>query len=1819
MPQAVTAVATAIYVAVGTTAAALGASSATAAALATAAVSTAAAATQVVILAGLNAVVANQNKPRPQGGLINLTINPNEPRRLQIGTRINGGVLADWYIKGSKNQYLYMIVYLGEGPMGRIMKVIGGGREVYSTPIEHGTRTVIPNYRSGGDRLWITYYDGRPGQTADSYLVSQGVGWTSNHVGAGCAYAIVEAWWDSDNQTTPPQISFEMEGAKLYDRRKDTTAGGSGAHRANDPATWELSSNPAVALDHYLLGRYTGSVKTFGVGLAASDVPYAAFAARANLADENVNRKVSGTLKRYAANGFLFADRSYADTIRDLCRAQNARPADFGGRIGIIDGEEKTPVMTLADADVIDGVPESYIPKRSWADLVSVVRGTYQNPAQLYQAGEYPRVTDAAWTAADGGSPKEATLDLEMETDVERAQRLATLFARRERRQAQLTGTYALRTIELEQGDWFIRAGGIFGAGKTFEVIDRVLDARSMTVTITAFEVDPADSAWVPSTAIDAPPAAIANTDTLQAMEVPSLTVTGVTLSGTVADLPAIRVQWTAPDDPRVRQIVVEAVPTAGGVPVAQTVDVGTAQVVFTNGITDDTAYLVRARFIGEYIPSAWTGNVAVTTLGDYSVGTATSVPWSGLTGSIPAAVDNALVPFGVNGLSNSGFVNGAAGWQEGWNGTAGVTIYRSANNAGWRGAVQVAYAYSDATPAAGTVFDVWQRNGSTQALARRNLLPVLPGDKVYASALLAKLNATSISLNIGWYDSALSGLGELGAGSVTADSNPYGGVSANMTRVGGFGTAPANAAFANVWARVQCSGAYNPLGSMSEVMLTRVPSGQTAAVPYSPGSADLLADPTIDNTAAAITGQGAFATVSSAAYGSALLTGFGGLSPLDFTTLGAGGLIRRQDGVTALTDALAVTSLGTAAAIAGQGSFATLSAINDSLANSNNLLRRSAGGLFTGNLAATLGARAGTDIFRTDGVTVLSQAEIRTPEGTAAAIAGQGWGATASEAAASNAQIPNGTNRAAYARYEKAGAWSVANVSGLHTGISVYSIDYLGHKGAKMEAVAPSAGLQIVMQYGGAAAFKIPVVPGERVGVAFEMESQNGTAGGAYLVCFDVFGALQLYAALDTWSGYIAYGTTRGGFATIPANCKEAYIDFYHTSESAGWVSMVILNLRACGVSASQTALPRWSEGRVYDYLADVTATNTAAAITGQGALATLNDLSRTGGRLSGFAALAGEDFVRLGSGGRVRRDDGVTLLTDALAVTSLGTAAAIAGQGPGATAADSAVLNSFAYARDGADGSPIGDWNFTDRNYWGMPTASGFVAGNPLPSALRSIVLGDGTYDYSSEYWDVTPGEEYEITFRWWNGFPGFTGYIRPLLHIPAVVWLSARAVNGVNPDGGAGTQPSDITTGSSAGTDRFVYTIPSTVSRIQMRFIASIGGGVNFYYRLEMKPTRSVVRGADITSANTAAAITGQGWGATAAQFAADNQYPLLRMPSGLARNANFAEPFTGTARPPGWSEWVDGAGTFGPLTGLAGSGYVRTVAPGVVNDGIRQRVSVEAGKKYLLAAEARRSSGSFAPTALYIAWLDSGLSQLSADTWGLATLPTTSGQISATPDGWNRWEIIATAPASAVYADMLAINVASFIGSVSSGTGIEWRLLDLIPLPLVSELRADRTVNNTAAAITGQGALATLNSVATAQIASGAVSTVTAAYTSGTTGGSAVGDGWTRHQSVTLTTAGGALIINAALKGLIASDTSNASQSVRIRRGTNLVYECSPFNQVVSSGDTFAPFSTTITDAPAAGTYTYYLETTFGGADISRNEFSNRALVVTELKR
>jgi hypothetical protein len=1371
---------------------------------------------QVGIYAAANAVTAQNSEKKEQGGLIDLQLNSAAPRQLVIGKRMTGGVLIDWYLAGTNNTKLFLPVYLSEGPCGQVTRVFADGREVWSTPLSHGVRTTIPDFRSGGDRLWLTYYDGRVGQTADAVLVALGQGWTSANKMTGCAYVVIECQWDSDNMRSPPSLSFEMEGAKLYDRRKDTTAGGSGSHRANNPATWEFSDNPAVALDHYMLGRYWSGARTFGIGLSADEVPYSYFAAQANVCDEDVDLKAGGTQKRYRANGYILASDDYSTVIAKLCTAMAARPADFGGRFGVIGVESRTPVLTIDDGDLIVGVQEVYTPKRSWAELVGEVEGRFQDPAQLYQPTPYPNVTDAAWEAEDGGEPKLITLDFEFETNVERAQRLALLKARQERRQATLRGVYPLWTVELERGDWFVRTGTKWGGGgKTFEVIERVLDPATYTVTIVSQEVDAADSAWDENVASDGPPAPIASTDELSAVTAPSLTVTSNPIVGAASNTPAIKIAFTNPTDPRVHTLFVEVYRASDDLKVATlpvTIPDADGSVIIQNGIADGVLYEVRAKYLTPGLSSAWSTVQTVTTGATYSTGTAANVPWSGVTndgarpannatvgatsgtnlyrtdgttvltqaevrtaegvassitsqgafatlssaaygsalltgfgalaplgsvafgsayvtgfgglaalafttigsnirradgttvateslivtslgtasaiasqgalatlsslayggiylsgfgtlaalssaasltaGSITgqgdlATTNRAALPFGVNALTNTEFSLSTSYPPLGYTAAGagnltGVTATSSILTSGHRRAIK---SVMTGTIASGTYFDLFYMPYADPAASRRYSLPVVPGDLVGASALVAKTSGVShIYINIQWLNEAGIYVSETAGSQITASANGDTGDPADYALSSITATAPALARFAQIFVRCLPNiGAVNATGWAMSPMLCRLPAGQTAMPPYTPGGVDRNADITSGNTAAAIASQGALATLNSLAYGGAYLSGFGTLA--------------------ALSNALSLT---------------------------------------------------------------------------AGAITNQGWGATASEANAANSQVAFGENLLVNTDWqESTDGWYQA-WDGNH-GLTVSrGLDNSGWSGNPVRTAylvvngTPANGTVadglVTRTYNSLADLKrwAPrVTPGERIYASFYMGMHRCNS----MIIVEYFGAdgqalggggtAYSTAAIGTKlfnDGNPANAERVGGFFTVPANAcyvviiprmicvgGEANPYLFH-----GWPMIA-------KVSATQTVAPAYRTGQVDRYV-DYTPENTAGAISGQGGLATLS-------------------FVTIST--NLRLADGTTIATTAMVVTASGTAAGITGQGWGATANE-------ANANNGRNGAFTSDFTFGVRDWFNS------FGGDPstVADATGTIVT------------EIGEGKVYQIT--------NATDYLQPKMAI-------------------------------------------------------------------------------------------------------------------------------------------------------------------------------------------------------------------------------------------------------------------------------------------------------------------------------------------------------------------------------------------------------------------------------------------------------------------
>lgn len=974
---------------------------------------------EIALWAGMSYAVDAATKPKlkPPGSELQFNMDPAYPREMIIGQRLVGGSMVARYSRGSNLYNAHMVIQVADHPCVELSKVYDAGRVVRDTPLTHGTRTEITAYsNSGGARVWMTWWDGRPGQTADTDLITKSAqdpdvvagklpGWSSEHVGAGCAYIHVEVQWDSDILTSIPQFTWLVKGARLYDRRKDTTAGGSGSHRLDDPSTWEYTDNAAVAADHYLLGyKVEDDDLAFGIGLHPSEVPYAIFANAADLADEDVETGTGDdveTIKRYVVNGVVSAAEYFEDVLEAFQMQMAGRFVDLGGRIGFLGAEEREISLDLSDQDLTSDDQMQFADKLSFDDLYGSASGTFADPANLYQQTPFETQYTPYQALPDGGEAQQIQLSLPYEIHPRRAVRNVAAWLNRESLQPRLVGVFMAVAWALEPGDWFTFTSERLQLDMAkFEVID-IAKNDDFTVMITARAIDPEFLAFSvdndPDLSVppDVDPVSLLLDEPEFDVEVSTLVAGGVVE-------PCLEFTLTS-DETVSREIVVEYGKWDGadieGPTLVDSFHVSQIVTKLRKGVLPSTSYKVRAKSKAGNRESLWTDwSTVITTGATYAVGSAASVPWSGVTDSGGRPDDNADVTSANTAAAIAG---------QGWGATAseanasnayvpayGVNLLRSTrltSTAGWAvydntGLSPVLSAQVDGdgepyiqalatgSPTAATLFDIYNSSA--------NPAGVIAGQRYEISAdVFGSLSDGVPSLLVIWLDSAGAYLTQNALDSTAT--------TAAWVRLGGFATAPAGAAFGVVNARYTMgASASDPGMLLRRPMIALARTGQTALSPYARGAeAELGSDVTSAHTAAAFAGQGALATLSSLAYGGGYLTGFAALAAkatidssslvdagvivytaLASTAVRLGTNITRSDGSTSLTDALAVTSLGTAAAIASQGALATLGQVN-------------------------LGASG--RVYRDDGTTRLTDALAVTALGTAAAFTGQGALAT--------------------------------------------------------------------------------------------------------------------------------------------------------------------------------------------------------------------------------------------------------------------------------------------------------------------------------------------------------------------------------------------------------------------------------------------------------------------------------------------------------------------------------------------------------------------------------------------------------------------------------------------------------------------------------------------------------------------------------------------------------------------------------------------------------------------------------------------------------
>lgn len=337
----------------------------------------------------------------------------------------------------------------------------------------------------------------------------------------------------------------------------------------------------------------------------------------------------------------------------------------------------------------------------------------------------------------------------------------------------------------------------------------------------------------------------------------------------------------------------------------------------------------------------------------------------------------------------------------------------------------------------------------------------------------------------------------------------------------------------------------------------------------------------------------------------------------------------------------------------------------------------------------------------------------------------------------------------------------------------------------------------------------------------------------------------------------------------------------------------------------------------------------------------------------------------------------------------------------------------------------------------------------------------------------------------------------------------------------------------------------------------------------------------------------------WGATAAEAAASNTWANF----GARRGFNFLTTLEGvTCSASSTLTWVAGVAQW--VTAAADQNVFITVnLAGRLIPKIRMRVRPTSASFSWEGVVYYNTSGHAYSGSFYkIIGSPTGLAQ---NAWVIA-----------------EWDMTSLSAGGTDWIDNTIISVRF---DISNGSGETWEIDwiafgDFGPDPVGIrgiDDDADVTSANTAAAIAGQGALATLNSVAAPQIASGAVSVVSVVFTPAAISYNSTS--YVTVETLSVTKSDGTLVISAsALFYLLALYGSSADASVRVLRNGSLIYDSPVF---LIDGGGFGNTSTwciVIADNPGAGTHTYEIQA-LCTSSVSIANVSNRTICVTELRR
>lgn len=567
-----------------------------------------------------NALFAPSMQNQPGGAQMEVQAGGALPRQIPFGVTASAGHLTYWNSYGKKNRFLQRVYTLADWECDALVAVwVDGNRRTLTSVSIPGSNNEAARFHLDGygDKFVVRWFSGTTTQLADTELVTHAnpTGrWTTSHRGRGVCYVSLTLTYDDDLfQGGFPQLLFEFRGAKLYDIRKDSTSGGVGAHRWNDPATWEFSENPGVCAYNYLRGFYRGGTRILGWGLPDLALDIADLVSAMNLSDEAVVEGGS-SVARYRVAALVSEGNELRQGLAAFTEAMGGFFYEAGGVVHVKGGGSEASVKVLTAQDVVNPSSYSYKSKPSRSELVNRVSGVFTDPANSWQAVDYPEITSASWLADDNGEDLSLDYPLPSVTWGYQAERIARIRANMARLQKRLSIEVLEKHIDVSAGKVIEYSDAKVGTGVHWLVAGHQELPEKGTIRLTLQEYSAAafEGASLFTENVYSPPDIDAGITTVQ-----SFTATGTKIDDGGGEIPALLCQWTPPDDSTVTGVKLEYSVNAGGAPVqrAQMAEPEEGQYYITDGIAQNTEYNVRATIITTPVRgTTWTDTETATT-----------------------------------------------------------------------------------------------------------------------------------------------------------------------------------------------------------------------------------------------------------------------------------------------------------------------------------------------------------------------------------------------------------------------------------------------------------------------------------------------------------------------------------------------------------------------------------------------------------------------------------------------------------------------------------------------------------------------------------------------------------------------------------------------------------------------------------------------------------------------------------------------------------------------------------------------------------------------------------------------------------------------------------------------------------------------------------------------------------------------------------------------------------------------------------------------------------------------------------------------------